>query len=609
MVSLSEKEILEILNGDVSDDDELREYSDDEEFENYVVEGVQERIEYVAGVGGDTSIDLPSELLPESSNLDNLSSTANVSNDIEDVPLSQRLGMVQSKRKKAAIVKWECSDIDLSKCDTACNVHFSEPPEEMTPMKYFKLFISDEMTRYIAEETNVYATQKSGNSVNTNSSEIEQFFGIHIMSGVIKVPSYRFYWTQHSRIEKIADVMSRNRFDKLRSYIHFVNNDNLLPRDDPNHDRLFKIRPFVTALKENLKKMEIEENLCVDEIIIPFKGRSSLKQYVKNKPHKWGIKVFAITSSSGILHDFEIYIGKGTVTDINLGISGDIVLRLAEIVPNHKNYKLAFDNWFSSHPLLVALKERGIWTCCTVRANRTASCVLASDKTLKTSGRGSSDVRTDKQNNIACVKWFDNKSVHLMSSYAGVEPTDVVRRWSVKDKIYINVNRPAIVKEYNKFMGGVDLLDMLVALYRINLRAKRYYLRIIFHLIDICVVNGWLLYKRHCQQRKEKHMPLVHFRLEIANALLQSGKVVKRKRGRPSNEVDNSVEPPRKRSVCPAPVNDVRFDQIGHWPVHNSNKQRCKLCVTAKSRIRCSKCDVALCLHDKKNCFFQYHQK
>ncbi|PSN39767.1 hypothetical protein C0J52_18551, partial [Blattella germanica] len=117
----------------------------------------------------------------------------------------------------------------------------------------------------------------------------------------------------------------------------------------------------------------------------------------------------------------------------------------------NKNYKLAFDKWFASHPLLLALKEQRIWTCCTVRSNRMAGCVMASDKSLKKVGRGTSDVKVDETNNIVCVKWFDNKSVNLMSSYAGVEPTDTVRRWSVKDKQYINVTRLAIVREYNQF--------------------------------------------------------------------------------------------------------------------------------------------------------------
>lgn len=36
----------------------------------------------------------------------------------------------------------------------------------------------------------------------------------------------------------------------------------------------------------------------------------SLKQYIKNKPYKWNIAVFARSSNSGIIYDFEKYDGK-----------------------------------------------------------------------------------------------------------------------------------------------------------------------------------------------------------------------------------------------------------------------------------------------------------
>lgn len=91
-----------------------------------------------------------------------------------------------------------------------------------------------------------------------------------------------------------------------------------------------------------MKKIPVEEFTAVDEIIIPFKGRTLMKQYNKNKPHKWGIKLFAIALSSGIVHDFEVYIGKGTLppSEHGLGISGDVVLRLAECIPKNENYKV-----------------------------------------------------------------------------------------------------------------------------------------------------------------------------------------------------------------------------------------------------------------------------
>ena len=39
--------------------------------------------------------------------------------------------------------------------------------------------------------------------------------------------------------------------------------------------------------------------------------------------------------------------------------------------------------------------------------------------------------------------------------------------------------------------GGVDLMDALVALYRIHARSKKFYRD---HFLDVTVVNCWLLY-------------------------------------------------------------------------------------------------------------------
>jgi hypothetical protein len=51
-------------------------------------------------------------------------------------------------------------------------------------------------------------------------------------------------------------------------------------------------------------------------------------------PHKQGKKVFARTGSSGILHNFEVFMGKGNVKNVSpLGISGDTVLRFVDGQP------------------------------------------------------------------------------------------------------------------------------------------------------------------------------------------------------------------------------------------------------------------------------------
>ena len=118
---------------------------------------------------------------------------------------------------------------------------------------------------------------------------------------------------------------------------------------------------------------------------------------------------------------------------------------------------------------------------------------------------------------------MDNRSVALLSTFASAEPLGECKRYDKKEKKCIMVPYPAIVHEYNQFMGGVDLMDALVALYRIHTRSKKYYHKFLFHFLDVTVVNCWLLYRRDCKdmQVPSKHvMMLQEFKLSVAEALL-----------------------------------------------------------------------------------------
>lgn len=118
-------------------------------------------------------------------------------------------------------------------------------------------------------------------------------------------------------------------------------------------------------------KVEPEENHSIDELMIPFKGKIGMKQYIKKKPQKWGIKVFTCAGVTGLVYDFEVYTGKGTVTnERGLGVAGEVVLRLVSEVPKGLNYKCFFDNWFTSPELVVELKKMGILTASTINRNR-----------------------------------------------------------------------------------------------------------------------------------------------------------------------------------------------------------------------------------------------
>jgi hypothetical protein len=146
--------------------------------------------------------------------------------------------------------------------------------------------------------------------------------------------------------------------------------------------------------------------------------------------------------------------------DSPLGISGDIIIRLADGLPKGQNYKMFIDNWFISYNLICALKEVGILAVGTVRVARLPGCAFKTDHELKRLRRGSYDYRTEAEKNVFTVKWYDNKTVHLISSYRGRNTVKAMKWWSVAQKQHTEVPRAAIVKKYNCFMGGVNLHDI-----------------------------------------------------------------------------------------------------------------------------------------------------
>jgi len=50
----------------------------------------------------------------------------------------------------------------------------------------------------------------------------------------------------------MKEIFQQYRFDKLNQYLHLNNNENFVPHGQPNHDKLFKVRPFLDAGFEEL---------------------------------------------------------------------------------------------------------------------------------------------------------------------------------------------------------------------------------------------------------------------------------------------------------------------------------------------------------------------
>ena len=132
---------------------------------------------------------------------------------------------------------------------------------------------------------------------------------------------------------------------------------------------------------------------------------------------------------------------------------------------------------------------------------------MTPDSAMKKKGRWTIELWTSDYDDaeLRAIKWFDNRGVSLLSTYESVNPVAYISRFDRKAKEHFNVPCPSIVSIYNKFMGGVDLLDSLLSLYRIHIRSKKWYHKFFLHFLDATVVQSWLMYCRritHWQWRK-----------------------------------------------------------------------------------------------------------
>jgi len=112
----------------------------------------------------------------------------------------------------------------------------------------------------------------------TNKFKIKKLFGLPIWMGLVKLPEIKLYWSKDPTFaQSFPPSMPRNRFELLLQMLHFVNNKNA-----NFENRLYKITLIIDKLKENYAKYyDPPKMVCIDESIIPFRGRVVFKQYIK----------------------------------------------------------------------------------------------------------------------------------------------------------------------------------------------------------------------------------------------------------------------------------------------------------------------------------------
>ena len=80
------------------------------------------------------------------------------------------------------------------------------------------------------------------------------------------------------------------------------------------------------------KLYQPRQNLAIHEHIVKSRHRSGIRQYIKDKPTKLGIKPWVLAdSSNGYTVDFRVYIGRAAAGEASdHGLAYDIVVKLMQ---------------------------------------------------------------------------------------------------------------------------------------------------------------------------------------------------------------------------------------------------------------------------------------
>jgi hypothetical protein len=128
-----------------------------------------------------------------------------------------------------------------------------------------------------------------------------------------------------------------------------------------------------------MREWNLRKYVTIDEMMIWYKGSyCSARQYMPNKPKKWGVKVWCLVDSkSKMVYNFKIYCGKNAngpkgKVPIHVGegnMASNIFLDLMDSL-KRKGRVLVTDNYFFSIGLFTEFANHEIYEMGTMRSNR-----------------------------------------------------------------------------------------------------------------------------------------------------------------------------------------------------------------------------------------------
>ena len=198
---------------------------------------------------------------------------------------------------------------------------------------FFKLFFTDNMINSIVDHTNSYAQEKTfsglgssytfpdGSWQDVTANEIRRFIAILIHFGVVHVRGdVQKNWRTKTLSHRLwaRAILSCTRHSTILAKLHVVD-----PAKEDPQNKLRKVESFIEDFKKLCKELYVPHKyVAIDECMVKSRHGAGFHQFIKDKPTKWGIKLWVLAdSSNGYTVDFIIYIGRAAEQlSVNTGL-------------------------------------------------------------------------------------------------------------------------------------------------------------------------------------------------------------------------------------------------------------------------------------------------
>lgn len=358
--------------------------------------------------------------------------------------------------------------------------------------KIYEHFLPDALIDEMVIHTNNYANllkqvrtaqfSRMSRWKDVSREEMKTFFGVIMYMGLNPKPSIEHYWKldvlyYNPLMHRI--YMSYNRFTTILRCWHFTE----VQIGVIGERRTHKIDPLIYKVVANFRSLYLPGDIIVvDESMVKFHGKLIIRTYNPAKTDRYGMKIYKACTVNSYTWSYQIYSGISEQLE-GLDKPGSTVIRLIEPLLNDGRMIVA-DNYYTSIPLAIYLKERRTDLCGTLRKNRK---YIPEDVVQKKLKKGEQIVR-QKENLYTVLKWRDKRDVLMISTCHGDGMSAVTTKRG-------DVIKPDVIIDYNEAKKGIDISDQLASFHSPLRKSLTWYKKIAVDLLfQVSVINARCIY-------------------------------------------------------------------------------------------------------------------